>query len=306
MTAETPRKSGVFSKIFSSDISADEFPGAPEPVVCEHCGAKRYTEGISFGDRVIWNPFGPEFCQCPEGQREKALAEKAEAEREAAERREKADRLLQERVRRVTNGSGMGERFLRRTFDSFVAENGEQEYVLRRAKRFAAHFDALLPGRDKPLPKQNGFIITGPKGTGKTHIAAAIANYLLQQGTPVICMPEHALYGRIKSTYESHDGADEAGVLRQYATVPLLVIDDLGKERATAWSASTLFSVVDSRYEAALPLIVTTNYDIKALVGRLTPPGDDGVTAEAVVDRLREMSVSVTLTGESRRIANER
>ncbi|MDR1328877.1 MAG: ATP-binding protein [Oscillospiraceae bacterium] len=280
--------------------------GTPEPVICEHCGAQRHTMGMLLGDKVFWHPYGAEYCDCEAGQAEAQRARDEEVEREKAERRERAERLLQERIRRITNDSGMGERFLRRTLDTFEVETDEQKYVLKLATRFARHFDGLLPGRDKPLPKQNGFIITGPKGTGKTHIAAGIANYLLRQGTPVICMPEHALYGRIKSTYDARDGTDEADVLRLYATVPLLVIDDLGKERATAWSVSTLFSIIDSRYEAALPLIITTNYDTGALTGRLTPPGDDGVTAEAVVDRLREMSVSVTLTGESRRIANDR
>ena len=83
-------------------------------------------------------------------------------------------------------------------------------------------------------PAANGLFIAGPPGTGKTHLAAAIANHLIAQGKPVICMTMIDLLERIKRTY-STTGGSESDVLKIYKTVPLLVIDDIGKEPPTEW-----------------------------------------------------------------------
>jgi DNA replication protein DnaC len=88
-------------------------------------------------------------------------------------------------------------------------------------------------------------------------------------------------------------------VLETYKRVPLLIIDDLGKERATDWTISTLYTIIDGRYDRAMPIIVTTNYDPGSLVGRLTPQGDDGTIAECIIDRINEVCRAIIMTGDS-------
>ena len=107
------------------------------------------------------------------------------------------------------------------------------------------------------------------------------------------------LLGRIKHTF-GKEGADEWEVLQTYKTVPLLVIDDMGKEPPTDWAISTVYSIVNARYEACLPTIVTTNYATGDLISRMTPKatGDD-TTAIATVDRLLEMCAGISITGNS-------
>lgn len=270
----------------------------PPPAPCEYCGAMRYTKGINFGSRLLWMPTGPERCTCPEAV---AAYEKAEAERlakEEAERKAEETRKLNDRIRRIVGESGMGERFLRRTFDTFQITE-ENQGAARTAKRYADSFAELLPKRGQPEPGRNGLFIAGPKGTGKTHLAAAVANQLIQQGTPVICMTMIDLLERIKRTF-AREGADEGAVLSLYKTVPLLVIDDMGKEPPTEWAVSTVYNIINGRYEAYLPTIVTTNYDDKTLVARMTPQATrDSVTAEATIDRLMEMCRGVVMTGQS-------
>lgn len=107
------------------------------------------------------------------------------------------------------------------------------------------------------------------------------------------------LLERIKRTY-SATGGSESDVLKIYKAVPLLVIDDIGKEPPTEWAISTIYNIINGRYEAYLPTIVTTNYDTEALIDRMTPrESRDSMTARATIDRLMEMCRGITLTGQS-------
>jgi DNA replication protein DnaC len=286
-------------KLLSNDSNLAGLSDTPVPVICEFCKAERYTEGLKlFGTRVIWLQ-DAQLCTCPQavGQYEREIAEN-EAARQAKEKDE-ADREMRERVRKIIGDSGMGERFLQRTFDSFVAETPELKRIKNAAQAYDRIFDTYLPKRGEPLPGRNGFIIYGTKGTGKTHIAAAIANSLMHRGTAVICMTERNLFDRIRRTYNRDEHADESAVRGIYERAPLLIIDDLGKEKATEWTLATLYAIIDGRYDRAMPLIITTNYDAKSLVERLTPKGEDMTTAEAIVDRLTEMCESIAMSGDS-------
>lgn len=281
--------------------SADPFfadkEGIPEPIPCEFCGKPRYKQGFYLGSRIIWSLL-PTPCDCPEAI---AAREREREEREAqeeAERKAEEERRLRDKIAKIVGESGMGERFLRRTFQNTVITN-ENRRAVTAAKKYAEGFEQLLPKRGQPEPGRNGLFITGSPGTGKTHIAAAIANYLMAQGRPVICMTMIDLLDRIKRTY-SKVNENEGDVLDIYKKVPLLVIDDIGKESMTDWAVSTIYNIVNGRYEAYLPLIVTTNYDTDTLISRMTPreTGDD-TTAHATLDRLMEMCKGITLTGES-------
>ena len=109
---------------------------------------------------------------------------------------------------------------------------------------------------------------------------------------------------RILAARMDHDGicagTDEGSVLKIYKTVPLLIIDDIGKEPPTEWAISTIYNIINGRYEAYQPTIITTNYDTDALIQRMTPRDTrDDTTAKATLDRLMEMCRGVTMAGDS-------
>lgn len=285
--------------ILSNDPAAAEHD-PPEPVPCEYCGKPRYTQGFWMCGVIRWNFKGPERCDCPEAV---AAYEQETAEREAAENAqreaERAERM-RERVREIIGASGMNARFLRRTFATFQPTK-ENHRALAACKKYADNFRDKQPGYNED-PGRNGLFITGPKGTGKTHLAAAIANQLMQEGTAVVCMTMIDLLDRIKQTFEQHQkwGASESSVLNTYKEVPLLIIDDMGKEPATEWAVSKIYAIINARYEAYLPTIITTNYSDSELVRRLTPKDSgDSTTADATIDRLREMCAAIVTTGDS-------
>ncbi len=120
---------------------------------------------------------------------------------------------------------------------------------------------------------------------GKSYAAACVCNALLDQGIPC-CMTS---FGRILAM----DWEDRARFLSRLGRYELLVLDDLGAERDTEFSQETLFSVVDERYRAAKPLIVTTNLGLPEL------KHPESLAKSRVYDRLLEICGPVLCQGEN-------
>lgn len=93
--------------------------------------------------------------------------------------------------------------------------------------------------------------------------------------------PMYRILDEIQRSF--HEGGDP---LRRYAEVRYLIVDDLGKRRPTGFVLDSLFSLIDQRYSAMLPTLVTTQYKPSDLVRRLAEQGDPD-TAKAIVSRLR-------------------
>ena len=286
----------VLAVIKSNEPEAAKY-NPPAPVKCEYCGALRYTSGIVLKDHVLWAPTGPEACKCEKSQAAKAAAaEIRRAQEEAAAAAERAEQE-RERIKRIIGASGVGARFRNRTFDTFHVEE-INAHAFHIAKGYADNFKALQS--DPQGQEKNGLLINGPKGTGKTHLAAAIANQLMAQGVPVVFATMIDLLAKIKASFERH-GADatENEIMRLYKTADLLIIDDIGKEQPTEWALAKIYQIINARYEDYKPMIITSNYTADELVRRMTPASGDPTTADATVDRILEMTYTVPLAGES-------
>lgn len=248
----------------------------PEPVPCPYCGKLRYWTAGVIGNRRWWFS-QPDDCGC-EGEK---AAKAALAEKQKQEEREKS-RL------RLLRGSGMGQKMQDMTFNGLTI-NSENKAIVALCERYAN------AGYKKTYP--NGIMLTGSFGVGKTHLAAAIANRRMERGEPVVCQTQSEILQSIRSTYGGN--GDEESAVRRYQLVSLLIIDDMGKEQATEWAAGVMFRIIDWRYSNMRPVVITTNYDAKGLIKRLTPPGGDSITAQAIVDRLDEMCYTAPMNGKS-------
>lgn len=259
----------------------------PEDTVCEFCGKRLQPLGIMFSGTVMfWQPF-PTRCDCEKAQAYWAEYDRKEAERKQAEEEARRRKEMQERIDRLLGQSGIKKRFQQRTFPNFRQDTPGRRKCYGIAKEYADHFAYHKA-------KGDGLYIEGTNGTGKTHLAAAIALQLINEGIPVICKTSSDLLMDIKRTFD--DGSrNEAQILDIYKRVDLLIIDDLGKEQCSDWSMSTLYSILNDRYEDMKPVIVTTNYNADQLAAALTPKGFDNTKIVAIISRLRETSTVMTM-----------
>lgn len=151
------------------------------------------------------------------------------------------------------------------------------------AHRYIANFAAMRE-------QGTGLLLCGQVGTGKSFLAAAIANELINQGTP--CLMTN--FSRIISRVSEKFGGDQK-YLDDLNRFDLLIIDDLGAERDTEFTWERVMNVIDARYRAGLPLIITTNLRPKDFTDR----GD--IRRQRVFSRLKEMCVCLEVKGVDRR-----
>ncbi|MBT9153242.1 MAG: DNA replication protein DnaC [Firmicutes bacterium] len=121
----------------------------------------------------------------------------------------------------------------------------------------------------------SGLFIMGSYGAGKSHIAAAICNRMLQQEYTCRYANVPETLAKIRATYDGY--GSESRILDELITVNLLVLDDMGAEKPTEWVADRLYTVIDSRYRHMRPTIYTTNLNLDELAARV---------GERIVDRV--------------------
>jgi len=157
------------------------------------------------------------------------------------------------------------------TFDNSNPDLNPRAFKL--ARRYAEKFNAQSPS----------LVFYSPgNGTGKTRMAACIANHILhEKRLPVLFKKARDMMLELRRSFA--DGADltEADILDSVLSVQLLVLDDVGVDRPTEWLKNTYWTVFDRRLEWQLPMIITTNKPFEA------PAGE-----ETLADRIGDGAVS--------------
>ena len=139
----------------------------------------------------------------------------------------------------------------------------------------------------------------GNTGTGKTFLASIIAQEWLRLGKSVVFGDVPALLTAIKNTFNADASESAEKIFTRYTDCDLLVLDDLGAGQVTEWNVGKLYELVNARYNANKPLLVTSNFDFKGLEKRLKS-GDD-FAATRIISRLAEMCVPAFLGMNDRR-----
>lgn len=163
-------------------------------------------------------------------------------------------------------------------------------------------FARWLPDNGAPRLRCQGYVAQWPPskpflflfggvGTGKTTLAAAIVNAALERhGVRGQFWPVVDLIGRLRATADEDRAIEtEAEVMGQMCLVPLLVLDDLGANKATEYVEERLFRIVDYRYRQLMPTVVTTNVGLGALDERLASRLSDAAVSTPVEFTGRDM-----------------
>ena len=166
------------------------------------------------------------------------------------------------------------------TFDKSDHADPKTENI---ARKYVANFNTMRE-------QGTGLLLCGQVGTGKSFLAAAIANELINQGTP--CLMTN--FSRIISRISEKFGGDQK-YLDNLNRFDLLVIDDLGAERDSEFTWEKVMNVIDARYRAGLPIIITTNL----MPREIYDPSD--IRRQRVFSRLKEMCVCLEVKGADRR-----
>ena len=115
----------------------------------------------------------------------------------------------------------------------------------------------------------NGWLLLeGPYGCGKTHLAAAIANFAVEMGVPTLFLTVPDLLDMLRFAYGAEDTTFEQR-FDEIRNAKLLVLDDFGTQNATGWAQEKLFQIINYRYINKLPMVVTTNLSLSEIEGRI-------------------------------------
>ena len=247
-------------------------------LVCGKCHTRRQVE-ILMPD-LERQPFDPEAkvkvkvpvsCRCrAEKQRQQELRDQQEKEMRAIDSLKKQS-LMDERLRNAT-------------FDHFKKTEANA-WNLKLCLRYAEHFDEMLE-------KNQGLLFYGEVGTGKTFAAACIANHLLSLRVPVVMTS----FVKLLDSMMGFKDEDQV-MINRLNRAKLLIIDDLGTERSTDTALEKVYNIVDSRYLAQRPIILTTNLSLDEMKKTLD------TRYSRIYDRIFEMCYPMQFKGQSWRKA---
>jgi DNA replication protein DnaC len=254
---------GISKASFPTSSTTD--PKTDPDGVCPICG------GLGFVTRnvpVEHPDFGKSFpCVC---QRDTLLAQRSA------------------RLRALSNLDVVADK----TFETFALDLGNLDEDQLSALR-AAYEIAWTYAQDP----QGWLFFQGTYGSGKTHLAVAIANYRLEHGESALFTTVPDLLDHLRSTYGPASETEYDDLFERVRNAPLLVLDDLGAESSTPWAQEKLFQLINHRYLHKLCTVITTNVDLDMLDPRIR---------SRLVDQRLTRSVTMPLPDFRREIVMER
>ena len=112
-------------------------------------------------------------------------------------------------------------------------------------------------------------VFQGENGCGKTHLAAAIVNYQYEAGRPAIFAVVPEFLDHLRSAFNPDSKVSYDQLFESVKTAPLLVLDDFGEQSATPWAREKLYQVINYRYNAQLPTVITTVCPLDEIESRI-------------------------------------
>lgn len=234
-------------------------------VYCGKCGSRKQLR-VKFGDKTHVVRC---VCKCES----KELEEKKRQEEHEEQMR---------RINRLKEASMMDKKYREVTFDKYEVRE-ENKKVFEMAKKYADRFQDMYK-------KNQGLLLYGPVGTGKSFTAACIGNYLLDNAKPVI------MTSFVKILQDIWENDREAEYITILNSASLLIVDDLGTERETDYALEKVYNIIDSRVRANKPMIITSNLELNDIMEC------EDIRKKRIYDRILECCYPMYVGGKSFRM----
>lgn len=251
----------MLSDIIRANLSDDQSGSIRRCSVC----------GEPLEKRIVWA--GREMtvaCRCD-----------CQMKQEEARRQREEEEERRRRIARVRTLSMMPGKYEKATFEASV-KTKDNAKAFSIAQKYAESF--------RSMERENqGLLIYGPVGTGKSYVAACIANHLMDLEVPVIMT---SVVRILDSQWEDR----EAAIKEAIRSARLLIIDDLGAERETDFAMERVYSLIDDRVRSCAPMIVTTNIPVKEMLHT------QDIRKKRIFDRILEVCFPVEMVGTSMRL----
>lgn len=171
--------------------------------------------------------------------------------------------LADERKSRLIQYSNLGS-LTRLTFEN-LEPSGKSGNPVNQAK-FKAAYEAAREFTADPV---GWLVLGGASGSGKTHLAAAIANQRIAQGHPAYYISVPDLLDRLRTSFTPDSEVPYDEFFEQVRNAPLLVLDDLGVQSGTAWAKEKLDQLLTARFNGELPTVVVAIIPLEQMDERL-------------------------------------
>ncbi len=164
--------------------------------------------------------------------------------------------------------------------DTYIPKSVDQQNALKYVK------DSFI----KHYPNEKGFLLMGPSGVGKTHLAiGALSELTLERGISCMFKDFFLLLAELRQAYS--EGTSENDILRPLIDAEVLVIDEMGKGKSNEWEKNILDQLIANRYNSSKITLITTNYPSKNYSDKLSEKGEhlEERIGERIFSRLNEM-----------------
>lgn len=195
------------------------------------------------------------------------------------QKKEEARQKEIQAIAKLRSVSLLDEKLSQARLDTFISTS-ENQRLLKIVRNYIVNFE-------KMYKENQGLLLWGSVGVGKSYAAAVIANELLDRKIPVVMTSFIKLLKEVV-TFDSNNGKIE-----KINNAKLLIIDDLGAERGTDYTLERVYDIIDSRYRCNKPIILTTNLTMDYM------KACDDVRYNRIYDRIFEMCYPVSVKGLS-------